>query len=148
MPGVVPGRVRGIARHVRLDVEDDQVVAWASTTTLSFRIERTDDPGLPMVQVQLRGSAISGDVVDGDEVEVDESYGKRGALVVDRVMNRSTGSLVVARGRRTRTLQHVVLAVFVVAIASFMAYVGYRMATAPDGPPSGFPGMVGVALLR
>jgi hypothetical protein len=148
MPGVVPGRVRGIAHHVNVDIDDDQWVAWASTTTLSFRIERTDDPQLPMVQVALRGSAISGDVVDGDEVEVDETYGPTGAIVVDRVVNHSTGAFVVARGRRTRTVQHVVLAVFILAIVGFMAYIGYRMATAPDGPPPQFPGMVGLALQR
>jgi hypothetical protein len=69
-------------------------------TTLRFLVERYDANGnrmLPVPQVEIRGSRITGDLHDGDEVEISERW-KPGELVqTRRVFNRTTMSEVKAK---------------------------------------------------
>lgn len=108
------GTVRGIARGVQVRSEP-----WGqgwSRHILSMRVEQYDTSGnrLQPVPVELRGWTLSGQVSEGEQVEVDGKW-RGGVLRASRAANLSTGGTIdTHRGR------YVVL--YAVAIGAFVAF--------------------------
>jgi lipopolysaccharide biosynthesis regulator YciM len=138
-PSMRPGVIRGIARRVRLQREEDQWIARSTQQVLSFTVERTDDPRLPRVPVRMIGARIEGDIAEGDEVTFRVRRSASGVLVVSEVMNLETHAPVRVVGRQTRNVQRTILVVFLLLILGFFVFVGIQMANAPTGPPDWFP---------
>ena len=69
-------------------------------TTLRFLVERYDSNGnrmMPVPQVEIRGSKITGDLHDGDEVEISQLWKPGEVIQTRRVFNRTTQSEVKAK---------------------------------------------------
>lgn len=91
------GSVRGIARSVQLRSELTGLQNTPSTQVMTFRVEEYDAQGnrLPPVLVELRGFFLSGQVSEGEEVEV-RGVWRNGILQADTAV-ASTGANVSAR---------------------------------------------------
>lgn len=111
--GAILGEVRGLQPHVEQDPLDYQQ-QW---TVWAFRVQQFDTAGnlLSQVPVEMRGRALRGALRDGDWVEVTGGTIRAGTLVVDRVTNRTTKSVVQALPWR-RPLWLVAVRVVVVII--------------------------------
>jgi hypothetical protein len=115
-PGVVrrrgAGTVRGIARGVQVRSEP-----WGqgwSRHILSMRVEQYDSSGnrLQPVPVELRGWTLSGQVSEGEQVEVNGKW-RRGVLRASRATNLSTGGTIDTHPWRYAVLYALAIAVFV-----------------------------------
>lgn len=137
--GVTPGVIRGVARRVKLQRRNDVWIRDNVQEILWFRVERTDDPRLPMVLVQMRGTFIDGDLREGDRVQVSGEPRPGEPLMVKSAENLDSGLPIVVRGEHQSALMRITFAVFMIIVIAVMAYSVYRYATAPDGPPPGFP---------
>jgi tetratricopeptide (TPR) repeat protein len=138
--GVTPGVIRGVARRVQLQRRTDVWIRDNVQQILWFRVERTDDPRLPSVLVKMVGTFIDGDLRDGDRVEVRGRPRPDQPLLANTAQNLDSGLPVLVRGEHQSTLMRITFAVFMIIVVAVMAYGTYRYATAPDGPPPGFPG--------
>jgi tetratricopeptide (TPR) repeat protein len=127
--GVAPGVIRGVARKVSLQKRTDVWIRDAVLQILSFRIERTDDPQLPQVFVQMRGTFIDGQLEAGDRVEVRGTPRAGSPLVVSRVDNLDTGVPIEARGAYQPQLMRVVFIAFMAFVTALIAYLMYRAIT-------------------
>ncbi len=135
-PGVTKGLIRGIARNIKTTSVAHLLIRGMTTITLSFRIQRTDDPTLPQVQVQLTGEAIEGDLSEGDGVEVRGTVGASGVVKVAHVRNLNTQALVSARrsgfARATRGLVPLyALLLVAVAFGAFKLWSGNKSTAVP-----------------
>lgn len=68
----------------------------SSETVLSFRL--VEGTGERPVEVELRGTSLSGSIRDGDWIEVPDRLDRSGRLEVAAAHNLTTGSQVTARG--------------------------------------------------
>lgn len=86
------GTAQGVQKHPSGPDGDEEV--W------TFRVERYESTGEAhtVVPVELRGNSITGELSDGDVVEVSGFWDNR-TLFADSAVNHSTGT----RGRRRRT---------------------------------------------
>ncbi|MFF0266645.1 hypothetical protein [Kribbella sp. NPDC004536] len=91
-----PAVLRGTAQNVQYRSEGrmDQ----NSVQILTFRLERRDEVGtqLPPVLVELRGLALEGQLVEGENVIVTGKW-RSGRVVANKVLSEVTGALVRAR---------------------------------------------------
>lgn len=118
----VEGHVVGVATNVRTTVTPHAVISTARTYTLGFRLQVPGSSQAPAVT--MRGPKLVGSVEDGDHVAVPDTW--RPGRAPKYVLNLSTGETVrMARG--VRTLQGVVLTVFVALIFGFMVFVATQM---------------------
>ncbi|MGZ0149215.1 hypothetical protein ACXJJ3_19260 [Kribbella sp. WER1] len=85
-------QLRGVARNVqyRSEARSDN----GAIQVLTFRLEQ---PGQQPVQVELRTLALTGQVVDGEDVTVSGKW-RGGRLVAREILSTSTG--VAVRGQR------------------------------------------------
>lgn len=92
----VLGTARGVQKQPAGPGESEEV--W------SFRVERYDSTGEAhtVVPVQLRGSSITGQLSDGDVVEVNGFWDNR-TLFADGVVNHSAGTRRHSAGTRRRS---------------------------------------------
>jgi hypothetical protein len=109
------GTVRGIARGVQL--RSEAFGQGSSQSILSMRVEQYDASGnrLQPVPVEMRGLTLSGQVSEGEQVEVRGTW-RGGVLRATRAANLSTGGTI-----DTYPGRHIAL--YLVAIALFVAFV-------------------------
>lgn len=116
------GHVVGVATNVRTTVTPHAVISTARTYTLGFRLQVPGSSQAPAVT--MRGPKLVGSIENGDHVAVPDTW--RPGRAPKYVLNLSTGETVrMARG--VRTLQVVVLTVFVALILGFMVFVATQM---------------------
>jgi hypothetical protein len=125
-------RVRGVARAVQLrDQENGHI--------LSFRVEQYDRAGnrLRPIAVELKGAGLSGQLGDGEEVEVTGKW-RHGTIRARTVVNITTGAHVRVRGAKFGWLG---LLVFVgLVIAGVLLFVNGVIGGGSGGPPGESPG--------
>lgn len=112
-------QLRGVARNVqyRFEGRGDN----GTIQVLTFRLEQQDSVGtaLQPVLVELRGTSLEGQVVDGEEVTVNGKW-RRGSVVAREIVSQSTGAVV--RARRPPLWVAVPVAVVFAAFFAFVLY--------------------------
>lgn len=114
--------VRGVARGIQVrKTENDRSI-------LAFRVDRYDASGdrLAPVAVELADHA-GGQINEGEEVEVSGKW-SRGTLKARRVLNLTTNAEVHGPG----LAQRVVVAILVLIVLGFFAFVVVSIITAPS----------------
>ncbi|HET6738313.1 MAG TPA: hypothetical protein VFH76_05250 [Kribbella sp.] len=88
--------LRGVARNVQFRSEVG--ASRHAVQVLTFRLEQHDALGteLAPVLVELRGAALEGQVLDGEEVTVAGKW-RHGLVVAQEVVSQTTGASVRAR---------------------------------------------------
>jgi hypothetical protein len=125
-------RVRGVARAVQLrDQENGHV--------LSFRIEEYDRAGnrLRPVAVELKGTGLSGQLGDGEEVAVTGKW-RHGTIRARTVVNITTGAHVRVTGAKSGWLGLLVFLGLVIAVV--LLFVNGVIGGGTGGPPGESPG--------
>lgn len=97
------GIIEGVARNVSLVEEDKKqgcnpfsgLMSGLIDKVLRFRVEVTDKEGniVEVVPVEIRGTAILGDIANGDSVRV-KGKKKYGIVIAKEVVNKTTSSIV------------------------------------------------------
>jgi hypothetical protein len=111
------GRAAGVARSV-------QVRGGENSALLFFRVDQYDAAGNRMepVGVEVQNYQ-SGQVSDGDEVEVTGSW-HRGTLRAERVVNRTTGAEIKGLSRRLMKTLAVLIGLFFLGWFIFLIILG------------------------
>lgn len=106
-----------------------------TVTIWDFRLERLAPDGtpLPRVAVEMRGTSMSGNIANGDVVEVDSDAPPGQLLRVSAVRNVTSGAVVSARGGRQSRVEKgcgilmlVVVLLFIGGIALSIALSVWR----------------------
>jgi hypothetical protein len=111
--------LRGVAQNVQYRSEGRS--ENGSVQVLTFRLARHDAVGNPQqpVLVELRATALEGQLVDGEEVTVTGKW-RRGRIVAKEIVSLSTGAAV--RARRTPLWVAVPVAIVFAAFFAFVLY--------------------------
>jgi hypothetical protein len=111
--------LRGVAQNVQYRSEGRS--ENGSVQVLTFRLARHDAVGNPQqpVLVELRATALEGQLVDGEEVTVTGKW-RSGRIVAKEIVSLSTGAAV--RARRTPLWVAVPVAIVFAAFFAFVLY--------------------------
>lgn len=112
--------LRGVARNVQFRSEVG--ASRHGVQVLAFRLEQHDALGteLAPVLVELRGSALEGQVIDGEEVTVAGKW-RHGLVVAQEVVSQTTGASV--RARRPSAWLLVPLVILLLMVVAVFALV-------------------------
>jgi hypothetical protein len=118
-----PGRphLRGVVRGVHLRTEGGPRSIGPAIQILNFRVERDDEERGVLVPVEMIGRRLLGHLFEGDVVEVAGAW-RSGTLTTDRVLNHTTGAIVLFGERSLLSFrpawQKVLLSLAVAAVIS------------------------------
>ena len=125
-----PGHLVGQAKSVQ--IRQESYGEHSSQTILSIRVETAPKAG--PVDVELRGTSISGSVHEGDWIEFPTADLKAGRYAVRQLANLSSGAQVEAdaalKTPQARLARVIFLLVFLVALA-FIGYVAFQLFQGP-----------------
>ena len=117
----LPGHLVGLAKSVQ--IRQENLGEHSSETVLSIRLDVGS--GSRPVEVELRGTTVSGSVHEGDWIEISTAQVKAGRYTVREIANLSTGAQVEADAA-TRTPQaKIIRLLFLLVFLAALLFIGY-----------------------
>lgn len=116
-----PGHLVGQAKSVQ--IRQERVSEHSSVTVVSIRVDTGPQTGL--VDVELRGSTVSGSVHDGDWIEIPTNRVKGGRYTVRELANLSTGALVEADAALKTPQARIARVLFLLIFFAILAFIGF-----------------------
>ena len=116
-----PGHLVGRATSVQ--IRQEQLGEHSSHTVLSIRV--VTGAQAASVEVELRGTTISGSVHDGDWIEFPIAKVEGGRYTVQELANLSTGAQVEADAASKTPQAKVARVTFLLVFLAALAFIGY-----------------------